>query len=238
VEVGLHDRRECPYQQNLARLKVYATAGPEYSQYVKFAQQDANIYKGSGFWRAVDTGGEVLGAMSQAQTTTPPAGTGGSVSPAGEVPAASQQQQQAQAAQQQADQQESSSAGNAQKASSNQSNLDTDATQCVSVEYDRSNGAGGRANLVNGCDFPVAVAWCSRGGDFDCGAPKRYEFAKVMGYTNNGGVQKPRSKEMISSSGNSYGGGIVLCACRAEHASTETILTSINPPQGICWHGR
>jgi hypothetical protein len=118
-----------------------------------------------------------------------------------------------------------------------------DASQCVQVEFEdggkHAGGAfsGNHADLVNRCNVPVVVAYCSQGGDFDCGKPERFDWAGLNGFaiSTESSPLKPGSKEMISSGGNSYGKGFVFFACSAENNATTAILSSINPPQGSCY---
>jgi hypothetical protein len=117
-----------------------------------------------------------------------------------------------------------------------------DASQCVNlILEDGGRHAGGafggnRADFENRCTFPITVAYCSIGGDFDCGpGSANYMSSGIMGYGLNALIQ-PGASSMISTGGNNYGKGWRWFACNAENSQTTPILTSINmPPQGTCY---
>jgi VWFA-related protein len=115
------------------------------------------------------------------------------------------------------------------------------ASPCARVVYEdggrRAGGVfgGNGADVENRCAFPITVAFCSLGGDFDCKSKKRFDFAGIEGYKLSTVILQPGASSMISSGANDYGNGFVFFACNAENSQTTAILASIDPPQGNCY---
>lgn len=103
------------------------------------------------------------------------------------------------------------------------------ATQCVAFQMDRM----ATWFIVNKCNSPVIVTWCSRGGDFDCGKPKSYLNGAITGYANNRVSIPPFDRTPIGTKLDT-GSEWISFACTQVSPFDMAILVSINPTQGTC----